>query len=210
MPIYSLNTPYTTFTNSLNRSYNLVSKVNNVPAKYLNKYKKDDILELAFLMVYKSWENFLAESFLRYMAGASSISGKQPERYVNTNTIEKSRYLLMGEKNSNRIIPWAGEFVRQKSIVYFKNGEPFESPLSAITTYLSEIKTIRNTIAHGSKESKAKFQKLVNSKLTNFTGRMKPGTLLSKTKPNENPVITFFEYYCKKLELASYNISFYR
>ena len=204
MPRYSINPVINKFKTELNNSYSLLRAVNKLPAPRLSQSNEERIVELAFLKIYAAWENFLENSMIRYMAGAKSLSGYEPVRYVTPPTIEKAKFIFIG--NIDGIPRWSGEHVRQKSIIYFENGEPFSHAISSISVYLNDIVPIRNAIAHGSDEAIKKFKKVVINELPSHTTNITPGRFLLMNGPKLKPNEIFFEFYSDMLLVAAEQI----
>lgn len=100
----------------------------------------------AFLNLFISWETFLEESIVKLMAGTPTISGRAPVRYVSPPTVDAARLLVIGVQ---RYFDYANhDNVRKIVSMYFDLGYPFEPPLSAINTDLSDLRTMRNASAH--------------------------------------------------------------
>jgi hypothetical protein len=132
--------------------------------------------ELSFLKLFISWEHFLEQSFIRFMCGAKNSAGFPEETYANPKSLEHALSML---KQKQRYIDWTiVSDVIERAKLYFKNGEPFSTALGQASTYLTEMKVIRNRIVHESKKAEEDFHDLVRQKFGHFPRGMVPGKLL--------------------------------
>lgn len=186
---------------NMNNSLNLISKINKVG----DKLSIDDvysIYELSFLKIYLSWESFISRVFILFMLGEKTNGGYVPTRYVAPKD-ETHAYNII---KSGRPFPdWLNtEFVREKSELFFENGEPFKSVLYCNITIkegLKKMRAIRNKIVHNSKEAKERYESLLRDEF-GYASDMPPGKFLSQIRPKK-PKITYIAYFKKILEAAS-------
>ena len=188
----------------MNKSLNLIKRINEI----CDKLSPDEIFaiyELSFLKIYLSWESFIGRVFILYMIGEKTNSGYAPKRYV-TPRDEKHAYDII---KSGRSFPdWLNiEFIREKSELFFENGEPFKPVLYTNTTIkgaLQNMKVLRNIIVHASKEAEEKYKNMLRAELGSAPS-ISPGEFLS-TMRIEKPKIPYIVYYKKILEVASNGI----
>lgn len=181
---------------NINNCQNLVTKVKNLG---IHRIQVEMITELAFLRVFIAWENFLEDSFIRYLVGAKSPSGYIPNRFVNPANMEIAKNIISGERRV--YIRWnsAGEVIA-RSEIYFKGGEPYGNVLRGATTDLNEMNVIRNRITHMSAISKAKFSNFVRRRFGHGKRGMTPGRLLLTPQVTQT---TFFDYYIDIIKTTS-------
>jgi len=161
------------------------------------------IAEMAFLRVFMAWENFLEESFIRYLVGAASPAGYCPERFVNPPNMVIAEKLIKGEREYVR---WnSASDVINRSDLFFKDGEPYKNVLQGATTELNEMNTIRNRIAHKSTYSKNKFTDFVRRTFGHRIRGMTPGRFLLTPK-DASSRITYFDHYVEIIKYASRTI----
>jgi hypothetical protein len=172
----------------------------------LPEFQLNLISELAFLRCVLAWEVFLEESFLVYLTGGKGLSGKATKRYVTPTTSPQARALLSGE---SRYLSWnTNDDVIKRAKIWFKDGEPYTSALGALGIH-SEIRTVRNRIAHNSGEAKTKFNKLRAAKKRKADPAqhgMGPGAFLARPA-SASTTMTRFERYLTDLRLAANAIS---
>jgi hypothetical protein len=137
-------------------------------------------------------EIFLEQTFTRFMCGAKNSAGFPEVRYVNPANLQHALNIL---KQNQRYVDWTvGSDVIQRAKLYFKNGEPFSTTLGGSLNYLTEMKTIRNRIAHESKKVEENFRELVRQKVGHLKRGMVPGKLLMSRVPITNTRNVLEEY----------------
>lgn len=198
MPRVKINPVLETFKKEVFKSLSLAKDVTKFKEFRKGKYRPilklriHSIVELSFLKLFISWEQFLEHAFTRYMCGARTSSRFSPERFVQPKTLEHALNIIKQERH---YVDWTvGSEVIQKAELYFRDGEPFASALGGSLAQLDEMKKIRNRIAHSSKDSEEKFQSLVRQKLGYNPKAMTPGKLLLFRIPSANTKTVLQEY----------------
>lgn len=182
----------------IDSSQNLITKVRN---SGMPRIQVEIIVELAFLRIFIAWENFLEESFIRYLVGAKSPFGYSPKRFVNPPTMKIAINLVLAERE---YIRWnSASEVITRSEIYFRNGEPYKNVLQGAITDLDEMNTIRNRIAHKSATSKKKFNNFVRRKFGYGKRGMTPGRLLLTLISPPTSRTTFLDHYVGIIKAAS-------
>lgn len=181
---------------NINNCQNLITKVKNLR---MPRIQVEIITELAFLRIFIAWENFLEESFIRYLVGAKSPSGYSPKRFVNPPNMEIAKKIILGERRE--YIRWnsSGEVIA-RSEIYFKGGEPYGDVLRGAATDLNDMNVIRNRITHMSTISKAKFNNFVRRRFGHGKRGMTPGRLLLTPLDTQT---TFFDHYVYIIKTTS-------
>jgi len=151
----------------------------------------------AFLNLFVSWETFLEESLAILMAGSPTISGRRPVRYVSPLTIEAARRLVIGVQ---RYFDYGNhEHVRKIVSMYFEDGYPFEPHLSAISTDLSDLRTLRNASAHITSTTRAALEALAQRILSTPRPGIELYSLLTTIDPRSPLGNTVFAELREKL-----------
>ncbi|MFC1937444.1 hypothetical protein ACFLWY_02645, partial [Chloroflexota bacterium] len=141
----------------LSNSTKLLDKVEQSPGA-LHQPQVDLIFELAFLKIFIAWEQFLENSFIRYMCGASSLSGRNPRRIVSAKHLEDALRVVCGDR---LYADWTSvDVIINRANSFFDNGEPYSTPLQSAAVELTNMKKIRNHIVHHSKKSRDDFRKI--------------------------------------------------
>lgn len=159
------------------------------------------VVELAFLQLFLAWEEFLEESFIRYLCGSASPSGQKFRRLIKPQSQETARTFLMVNR---RYVDWTEPgMLRPLAESMFENGGSF-SVLSTAGRALREMRTIRNRIAHRSGSARTAFETLVRECLGYVPKPpLTPGAFLLRNRPTHHatasnrktPRSTFFSYY---------------
>jgi len=82
----------------------------------------------------------------------------------------------------------------ERAKLYFQNGDPFYTVISMSLSDLKEMRIIRNSIAHSSRETKHAFDNLVRQKLGHNPRGMVVGKMLMERIPSSNSR-TLLEHY---------------
>lgn len=171
------------------------------------------VVELAFMGVLSSWEEFLERCLVRYMAGAGTTSYTPSLKVGCADNIPHS-YQLLSEQGSydpskDYLKISDTYWVLMKAKFYFDNGKPFDI-LQDLSEKINDANKIRNRVAHSSTKCKADFKKVAIKLLSINTGKLSQGfsagnLLLSKADRHfgqsaKNRGITFFEAYMEFFE----------
>ena len=122
------------------------------------------VVELAFLGLMSSWEEFLEQSFVRYLAGAKADDGSNPPLRVGQSSgIPHSYQLISGdpsfdpEKNYSKF--GDPKWVIAISKNYFEHGAPYAALLQANLEILQHAVRLRNRVAHNSTKCREDFKR---------------------------------------------------
>lgn len=163
---------------------------------------REQITIAAYLNLFIAWEEFLECAFGAFMTGEVTLSGKAPVKYVLPTDKSHAGKMLV---HMNQFFDFSNQDkVRKAASLYFKDGYPFEKPISSIHADLQDMKTIRNACAHLS----ATTQKPLESLASGLFGQPKPGIsvyqLLTSIDPrNDDGSSTIFESCKDKLSAAA-------
>jgi len=142
------------------------------------RFKKEhytQIVELAFMKVFLTWEGFLEEAFILYLLGRESPTGYAPVRHAIPMNRQHAVELLASDA---RHTDWtAANRVVSRATRFFKGGRPFVNVIRPQTNLLDNLKKIRNALSHESTEAAEKFETFVRNELTFFP----PGMINSLT-----------------------------
>jgi hypothetical protein len=135
---------------------------------------------MAFLGMFLAWEDFLEESFIRYMCGAVTGTHYCPKVYVSpTNLDHALKFFIVKPRD---YVEWSsGQQVIERAEMVFRDGEPYKSAIRPLLTDLDDMRQIRNSIAHRSGTSWRRFEALVRRILGSRPRRLTPGLFLGLT-----------------------------
>jgi len=181
----------------IDSSQNLIKKVQ---ASGLPRIQIEIVAELAFLRIFIAWENFLEDSFTKYLVGAESPSGYSPQRFVNPPNMQIASKLIAAHREYAK---WnSASEVIARSEIYFRHGEPYKNVLHGVIKDINDMNTIRNRIAHRSTISEKKFNEHVRKEFGHGKRGMSPGRFLLTQKNIMQPT-TFLDYYVDVIKAAS-------
>lgn len=164
------------------------------PARFKREHYTQ-IVELAFMKSFLTWEGFLEEAFILYLLGKKSPSGYAPVRHAIPMNRQHAVELLASDA---RHTDWtAAAKVVGRAARFFKGGGPFVNVIRPQTNLLDNLKTIRNALSHESEEAADKFETFVRNELTYFPPGMTPGTFLATLKPHLAPPKTYLQLYAE-------------
>jgi len=160
MALPSLHQVISEFTRELSNATKLLDNIETNHGA-LHQPQIDLIFELAFLKIFIAWECFLENTFIRFMCGASSLSGEKPTRIVFVRHLGQALKVICGDRP---YADWVSvDIVVERANRFFDNGEPYATPLQSAAVELANIRRIRNHIVHHSNKSKEDFNGLLVS-----------------------------------------------
>jgi hypothetical protein len=190
-----LNSEKEEFKKSALYSIDIIQTVANI-RPVISQDKIYLIYELSFLRIFLAWEAFCEKTFLLYMLGEQTDTGYSPYRYVAPTDNTHAYNLVKTKKDFFDFSNHTG--VIERAELFFQNGEPYRNILRTKNSELSDIKTIRNAIAHISKDSQDKFINMVTHNLGSFPFVMTPGQFLYTAFKKTN--ISYISIYKNMLE----------
>ncbi|MDQ5845170.1 MAG: hypothetical protein M3539_07730, partial [Acidobacteriota bacterium] len=101
------------------------------------------------------------------------------------------------------------DFIVERAEKCFQAGtEPYSSVLTTHNSRLTQIKSIRNAIAHASVSTQENFKKIARDRLSVgvYPAGLTVGGFLSTTVPASHPPESFLESYVGTLKLAATSI----
>lgn len=188
------------------QEFNLIKSIERVRKIHINfkcqlsQNELYEIVELSFIRIFIAWEQFLEDMFTRHLISQKKSKIKS---YVSAKSL-KHAYEIVKE---NKPYPdWTNkDVVLRKANLFFKEGEPYMTALNSISSYLEEIKTIRNSIVHMSTNSQENFKSLVRIKMASSPRGISAGKFLLSIK--NPPAETYIEYYANILKSSARLIS---
>lgn len=159
----------------------------------LPKADRDQISEAAFLNFFRAWERLLEGTITNFMMGSNTLNGTTPNRIASPPNLEAASKMLKG---TTRYFDFGNlEHVRLVVGLFFDDGYPYEPHLASINSIVLDIKTIRNSCAHGSTNT----QRALESLALRLLGSPNPGIsvsdLLVATMPRTSTSATVFSHY---------------
>jgi hypothetical protein len=143
------------------------------------------LYELAYLRVFIAWEQFLEESFFRYLCGYASAAGPPVLLQAPFRSIVDARAAVLG---GQQYVSWADpRVVEQRSRAFMQNGL-HEVVVRASRARLQAFAAVRNRIAHGSAYARAQFDRATMAVLAGrrYRGSI-VGSFLRDWRPHSLP-----------------------
>jgi hypothetical protein len=163
------------------------------------------VIMQSFLSVYAEWEHFLENSTIWYAMGEPSIKGKTPTKYIYPVDEDHANQIICG---ASKYPDWSNlEYVLKTENYLFEQGEPYKSALNGFSSVFTEIKKVRNVIAHNSKKSHSEFDTLVRNKLNPSYVGIRPTEFLLQSKGG---FPAFYRQYITHLHNAAMQIANYQ
>lgn len=208
------------FLENIESAKNLVNKVKSVSAINPNSSTPrihvkhaQRVTELAFMGVVASWEDFLEQVLVRYLAGAKTDSGYQPTlRMGSTSGISHSYEVIMGDPkfnpNKNYIGFGAPKDVLDAAKLFLNHGQPFQNAMHPKIENLKHAVKIRNRTAHSSSKCISDFVETAKKMLgkEKLTQSYRPANLLDAKAERgfgqavKQRNITYFEAFMEMYE----------
>ncbi len=122
------------------------------------------IVGMCFMSTVGAWEEFLGDSFIRYMAGASTPSYQPVLKIGSCKGISHAVDVLAGESDydlAKNYMTWTKySDVCSKATVFFERGEPYTKVPAVFKERVADAIYIRNRVAHGSDKCIKDFAKV--------------------------------------------------
>ena len=112
------------------------------------------LYETAYLRIFLLWEDFLEESFLRYLCGYESTIGPATLRGSKSPTLSSAAQAVIGTRD---YVSWANPNTVASRSRYFMNGALHETVLNSNLARLVGFVSVRNRIAHSSDYARQQF-----------------------------------------------------
>jgi hypothetical protein len=122
------------------------------------------VVELAFLGLMSAWEEFLDQSFVRYLAGARADCGFSPTlRLGKASNLPHAYHLISGDPDFDPARSYS-RFADPKWVIafakiYFAQGAPYATVLQPSLELLKNATMLRNRVAHNSAKCREDFRR---------------------------------------------------
>jgi len=143
------------------------------------------INEAIVVRAFRAYENLLESAFLEYVQGSSTLSNVPVLSYLTPNSAEHAYSLV---KSSQTFLEWNSPAqVIARAETYLQNGGPIKPVIAAKQGFLTDVRRIRNHIAHNSRTSTQEYNKVVLSYLQTMPLTIPtPGQFMQLLKPKQN------------------------
>lgn len=166
--------------------------------------KKDFLISSSFLKMFIFWESFIEEAFSKYLTGEVSTDNTEVSCFVSPIDRQHALKILIG---TQKYVDWANhEIVRRLAHLYLENGDPLGSNISAISSELADLKTIRNAAAHLSSTTRTQLDALATRVLSKPVHNTTVADFVMHIHPSDETK-TVLQYYQNILDIAAENIA---
>jgi hypothetical protein len=146
----------------------------------IGKTRQEQLCEMAFAILFTAREQFLECAFEHSVVDAPLASFRSRHRVLVTDR-DTAHDLIRGNR---KYVEWADiGIVRERAKVFFKNGEPFESSLSAMSDDVRKMRIIRNRCVHLSQHAVEQYKKMIRE-VFGSGKQIPPGRLLLDMPPS--------------------------
>lgn len=166
----------------------LIGGINPQGTKGLHPKHARKVVELAFMGVVSSWEEFLELTLVRYMAGAKTSRGYTPTpKFGRATSISHAYQVISAKSNFDPLKDYLKvsdpRWVTNSADFYFsRHGY---ADVKARSDLLGHASSIRNRVAHSSEKCRSEFKKTALHFLAPADDKLRqgygPGDLLSST-----------------------------
>ena len=137
------------------------------------------IVELAFMGVVASWEEYLELIFVRYLAGSITQNGFTPVfKAGKANNLPHAYRILSGNSRydpSKDYLKFSDpKWVADKADFFFERGQPFDC-IRNFSERLQDASSIRNRVAHSSEKCRDEFKKVAIKFIQPASGNLTQG-----------------------------------
>lgn len=115
--------------------------------------------ESIYFAAFRAYEAFVEDVFLLYCLEKPTRKGKLVRSYLRPRDFEHAASLI---KSSMKFLEWTSPaIVIERAETYLNKGFPIKTPYTVNKETLSELKKLRNHIAHNSRESFLEYKKVL-------------------------------------------------
>jgi hypothetical protein len=147
---------------------------------------------------YRAFENLVHDVFVLYCLGKYNGAGVRVTPYLNPRNFEHAEALIHA---SLRCLDWTNpDEVAKRADLYLKNGDPVKTGFVSRRTVLTDLRDLRNHIAHNSKHSMRGYLNLLQRK--RGTAPLRPPAVgeFLVMQDRENPTRHYLISYLEALE----------
>lgn len=166
------------------------------PRNGLTKRQLHFLTESVFLTAYREFEGFIQDIFLLYTLEKTPKTGSTVRSFLKPRDFAHAGELI---KSSMPFLEWTNpDSVIERAELYLLDGFPIKLPYTTSKETLSDLKTIRNHIAHNSNESTAKYTRVLRKHYGTIPLKVpSPGEFLlvnDKKDPSKYKLVVYLEF----------------
>jgi hypothetical protein len=186
-----LEVDYSELDGEIDRLIGLLSGISSVQPRFAKL-----VAEILLLRLFSSLEEVIMSITTKIGCGATYVDGSQPILVVQSKSRQGAINNMMkyGRKKP-RHLQWSQvKEIRENARYIIDPNEHFLNELDRHTSFIEEVRWIRNRIAHNNTAVRANYRKAILRYYGGYVNSVTPGTLL--LSPRQKPVL--IEQYLKK------------
>ena len=195
MPLPSLRVDWTRFNTESNRLLALAGSLDDLPIAH-----RKLVAEIAMIRLFLLTENTIASVGAKLLCGATYLDGTIPQALVAARSISSAVSLM---KSHHRTTPkpyltWTKSTgIRGNLSRTLDPSDPFFHAVKIHAANLTEMRYVRNHIAHGSEGTRVDFRKVIRRHYGGLKRGLTPGVFL--LSPPTGPTTNLVRYlrYCR-------------
>ena len=176
MPMPQLMTNWNNCQRESKKLEDLVDAVNNLPPQYRKLVAEITMLRLAILV-----ENSVSSICAKLVCGSPYMDGNYPKRLATPRSVSGAQSLMRnhGRTRARQNLRWLeGRDIRENIRHVLDQSDPVFIAIRNHSPMMTEIRYIRNHIAHRNSSSRENFRKVVRAHFGGVKRGISPGRLL--------------------------------
>ena len=169
----------------------------------LTSFPRQYLAEMVGVRLFAMFEAVLEDSACRMVCGAKYCDGTAPtlRRPNPTRGFERARHEMLhfGRTKSLQLLRWSrAREIGENLALLFPGSEHFVSTVNAHGQFISDLRKVRNHIAHNNRGTRRRFQEVVRNYYGASVHSMTPGRMLLSTR--FSPILV--EKFCRQTRIV--------
>ena len=146
------------------------------------------VAEIILLRLFSLLENAIASVCIKIACGANYLDGTNPILLVRATSSQSAISLFQTHRRSNkRKLIWTkGKEIKENIKYIVDSSDNLFNVINLHSSFIAEIKYVRNRIAHNNKISRDNFKSVVRMHYGAYLKNITPGILLLTKRKNPN------------------------
>lgn len=160
------------------------------------------VAEMIMIRLYLLLENSISSVCEKLVSGAEYLDGSSPVRFVTASSRSNAEALMRsrGRRKAKRHLSWTqSQEIRDNLKYALKPSDPALSVFSRNAARLTEMRHVRNHIAHKSDSTRRHFRNVVRMHYGGLKRGVTPGVLLLTDALGAPPLLEKYISYCRIL-----------
>ena len=139
------------------------------------------VAEIAMIRMFLLLDNTFASVAAKLLSGAQYLDNSAPKRLATAASVASARVAMrtLGRQQPKRYLTWTqSKTIRDNLVHTMHSSDPYFGVIRNHATLLTELRFIRNHIAHGNSGTRADFRKVVVQHYGGLKRGVTPGLLL--------------------------------